>query len=364
MRRKTKSVFAGDFEIGGEVPVSVQSMCATKTHDVPATLRQIAVLQEHGAGLIRVAVDNRRDVEALASIRKATKARLVVDLQENYRLAEQVAPFVEKIRYNPGHLHHVEQEKPIREKVRFLVDVSRKHGLAMRIGVNGGSLGRAVSALSSAREHVGYMRDLHFENFLVSLKSSDPNEVIEMNCVFAEEFPDIPLHLGVTEAGMLPEGEIKTRIAFENLLSRGTGETIRVSLTLPAAEKYREVVIGKQIISDVESGRRTAPERFEKKGINIVSCPSCSRVENEAFIELAARVREAVDFAGTADITIAVMGCRVNGPGETDEADLGLWCGPSSVNLKKGRETIGSFSYEDVLPKLKAELEKMLTNCK
>lgn len=362
MRRKTKSVFAGDLETGGTAPVSVQSMCATKTHDVSATLRQIAELQEHGADLIRVAVDNRRDVEALASIRAATKARLVVDLQENYRLAEQVAPFVQKIRYNPGHLHHVEQDKAVSEKVRFLADVSRKYGLAIRIGVNGGSLGRAASALSSAREHVRYMQEMKFENFLVSLKSSDPNEVIEMNLAFAEEFPDIPLHLGVTEAGMLPEGETRTRIAFETLLSRGIGETIRVSLTLPAAEKYREVIVGRQIIADVAAGRTTAPARFEKRGLNIVSCPSCSRVENEAFIELAAQVRKAAAFAKSADITIAVMGCRVNGPGETDEADLGLWCGPSSVNLKKGPETIGSFSYEEVLPRLKAELEKILSS--
>jgi (E)-4-hydroxy-3-methylbut-2-enyl-diphosphate synthase len=199
---------------------------------------------------------------------------------------------------------------------------------------------------------------------VVSLKSSDPNEVIDINKKFAAEFPHIPLHLGVTEAGMLPMGEIKARVAFENLLSQGIGDTIRASLTLPFAEKHQEITIGKKIVSDVEAGRFRSVPRFIHEGLNIISCPSCSRVENEKFVELAQKVREMSQFAAKENLTIAVMGCRVNGPGETDDADLGLWCAPNHVNLKKHGELIGAFSYEEILPKVKAELEDIMATLK
>ncbi|NMC63110.1 MAG: flavodoxin-dependent (E)-4-hydroxy-3-methylbut-2-enyl-diphosphate synthase, partial [SAR324 cluster bacterium] len=347
----------------------VQSMCATKTQDIKATLAQINSLQEHGADIIRIAVDSRKDVEALAEIRKNTDARLVVDLQENYRLATLLAPYVQKIRYNPGHLFHHEKHISVKEKVAFLVEVARKHNLAIRIGINSGSIDPALknlgkkdfaAALSSAREHVAIMEDLKFENYLLSLKSSDPNEVIEINEAFAKEYPFIPLHLGVTEAGMLPMGEAKTRLAFENLLARGIGETLRVSLTLPHAEKFREVEIGRQIIEDVYSGRFKSTPRFAHNGLNIISCPSCSRVENEAFIQLAEKVRDMAAFASSEKITIAIMGCRVNGPGETDDADLGLWCAPNHVNLKRKGQLIGVFSYEEILEQTRQQLLQLI----
>jgi (E)-4-hydroxy-3-methylbut-2-enyl-diphosphate synthase len=368
-RRPTRSVQVRDMFIGSEHPFSAQSMAATKTQDIQATLRQVELLREHGADIVRIAIDSKRDVEALAEIRKKTTARLVVDIQESYRLVEQVAPFVDKIRYNPGHLHHHEKEIPVHEKVATIVNAARKHDLAVRIGVNFGSLDPqqkevALSgidaALASAREHIGYMNDLGFSNFVVSLKSSDPNDVIDCNTKFAEEFSDVPLHLGVTEAGMLPMGEVKTRIAFESLLARGIGDTLRVSLTLPFEEKYKEILVGKQIIEDVYAGRFRSVPRFEAKGLNLISCPSCSRVENEKFVDLAARVKEVAAFAAEEDITIAVMGCRVNGPGETDDADLGLWCAPNHVNLKREGTLLGAFSYDDILAKVTEELHGII----
>jgi len=169
----------------------------------------------------------------------------------------------------------------------------------------------------------------------------------------------VPLHLGVTEAGLPPDGIIKTRIAFEQLLARGIGDTLRVSLTVPFAQKGMEIAVGRELIADIEAGRfRSVPPNFFE-GLNIVACPSCSRVENERFIELAQEVKAITADLEAENITIAVMGCRVNGPGETDDADLGLWCGPTKVNLKRGTETVGAYSYDEILGALRAELDAL-----
>ncbi|MBX7138338.1 MAG: flavodoxin-dependent (E)-4-hydroxy-3-methylbut-2-enyl-diphosphate synthase [Oligoflexia bacterium] len=368
-RKPTRAVHAGRLTIGAGHPIAVQSMCATRTQDIEATLGQVRLLSQHGADAIRIAIDSKRDIEALAEIRKQTDAVLVVDLQESYRLLPLVAPLVQKVRYNPGHLHHHEKNIPVREKVRQIVTAAKQHECALRIGVNFGSLDPAQSAgdrdpieaaLQSVEEHLGYMQELDFTNFVVSLKSSDPNDVIEINSRFSDRHPEIPLHLGVTEAGMLPMGEVKSRVAFENLLARGIGDTLRVSLTLPFAEKFKEIELGQAIVSDVYAGRFRSVPRFEQQGLNIISCPSCSRVENEAFIDLARSVRELSSFAQAENITIAVMGCRVNGPGETDDADLGLWCAPNHVNFKRKGELVGAFSYEEILPRFKQELEALI----
>ena len=362
----------GNVTIGGSNPIAVQSMAATKTQDIKATVRQVELLEIAGADVIRIAVDNPKDVVALAEIRAARpKANLVIDLQENYRLAEKVAPYVQKLRYNPGHLYHIERDKPVKEKVRYLVEVARAHGCAMRIGVNAGSVDpekldkypkddSITPMLESALEHCAMLDDLGFDQYVVSLKDSDPNKVIDANIRFAEARPDVPLHLGVTEAGMPPDGIIKTRIAFEQLLTRGIGDTLRVSLTLPFERKGDEITVGRAILEDIEAGRFRSVPRFEHKGLNIISCPSCSRVENEAFIDLAQNVREMTQYAKEHDITIAVMGCRVNGPGETDDADLGMWCAPNFVNLKRGPESLGHFSYDEILGRLRSELDKLI----
>ncbi|MGA8810317.1 MAG: (E)-4-hydroxy-3-methylbut-2-enyl-diphosphate synthase [Thermoanaerobaculia bacterium] len=370
--RQTREVRIGNVTIGANHPIAVQSMTATKTQDVAATIRQVELLEAAGADVIRIAIDTPKDVTALAEVRAARpNANLVIDLQENYRLAERVAPFVQKLRYNPGHLYHIERDKPVSEKVAYLVDVARAHGCAIRIGVNAGSVDPekldkypkhdSISPmLDSALEHCLMLDDLGFDQYVVSLKDSDPNKVIDANIRFAEARPDVPLHLGVTEAGMPPDGIIKTRVAFEQLITRGIGDTLRVSLTLPFDNKGDEITVGRQILKDIASGRFRSVARFEQKGMNIISCPSCSRVENEAFIDLAQNVREMTMYAKEHDITIAVMGCRVNGPGETDDADLGMWCAPSFVNLKRGEESLGQFTYDEILGRLRTELDKLI----
>ena len=155
-------------------------------------------------------------------------------------------------------------------------------------------------------------------------------------------------------------GIIKTRIAFEQLISKGIGDTVRVSLTLPNKIKADEVIAGHEIIDDIHAGRVRSVVAFDPDKLNIISCPSCSRVENEAFIELAQDVKTMTSYAEEHNITIAVMGCRVNGPGETDDADLGLWCGPSTVNLKRHGEKLGAYSYDTILGKLKSELDSLI----
>jgi (E)-4-hydroxy-3-methylbut-2-enyl-diphosphate synthase len=369
-RNPTREVRVGAVHLGAGHPVAVQSMCATHTQDVDATVAQAEAIREAGGALVRLAVDSPRDVEGLVEVRRQTKANLVVDLQESYRLAEKVAPHVDKIRYNPGHLWHHEKDRPVRDKVAYLVDVARGHDLAIRIGVNCGSVDPEVKArhpeddvqavVESALEHCRHMDELRFERYVVSLKDSHPRNVIEANRRFAEARPEVPLHLGVTEAGMPPEGIIKTRVAFEQMLSRGIGDTIRVSLTLPNSRKHEEVTVGQQILDDVAAGRFRSVPVFDDDTLNIVSCPSCSRVENEKFVELAEQVKEMTTYARSHALTIAVMGCRVNGPGETDDADLGLWCGPTHVNLKRKTETVGAFGYDEILPRLKEELDALI----
>jgi (E)-4-hydroxy-3-methylbut-2-enyl-diphosphate synthase len=361
----------GAVSIGGGQPVVVQSMCATKTTDVEATAAQVHQLAAAGAGVVRIAVDTAADCRALAEIRRRTQANLSVDLQENYRLVADVAPWVDKIRYNPGHLYHRQQEVPWQDKVRLLVDVAGAHDCALRVGVNCGSVdpdkalqhaadGPLRAMLESAIEHCELLDRLGFVCYCVSLKDSDPANVVEVNRQFAARRPDVPLHLGVTEAGMPPEAICKTRAALMPLLADGIGDTIRVSLTVPALRKVEEIAAGRQILDDVAAGRLCGPGAAAGTKLNIISCPSCSRVQNEAFVELAERVREATRYAAELPITIAVMGCRVNGPGETDHADLGLWCGPESVNLKCGGTLLGTYSYAEILPRLREQLDALI----
>ena len=369
-RNKTRAVRVGSVTIGGGAPIAVQSMAATRTQDIEATVRQVNLIQAAGADLVRIAVDSRKDVEALAEVRARTSAVLSVDLQENYRLASLVAPHVDKIRYNPGHLWHHERALPVRDKVAFLAETAEAHDCAIRVGVNCGSVDPVKTAefghddvgamVASALEHCAILDDLGFTRYVVSMKDSDWKKVVEGNRRFAAQRPDVPLHLGVTEAGMPPDGIIKTRIAFEQLIAQGIGDTIRVSLTVPFDDKGLEISAGREILADIAAGRfRSVPPNFGE-GLNIISCPSCSRVENEAFIELAQQVKAMTEFAKPYAITIAVMGCRVNGPGETDDADLGLWCGPAAVNLKRGEQSLGHYPYDQVLGRLRTELDAII----
>jgi (E)-4-hydroxy-3-methylbut-2-enyl-diphosphate synthase len=370
-RNPTRAVKIGSITVGAGHPIATQSMTATHTQDVEATLAQVEDLRKAGAGVVRIAVDSKKDAAALPAIRAGTTANLVIDLQENYRLALDVAPHVDKLRYNPGHLYHHEPTKPWQDKVKFIADVAATNDCALRVGVNCGSVDPAKKEqfaeddsigpmLSSALEHCELLDSIGFTRYVVSLKDSDPRKVIDVNRRFAEVRPDVPLHLGVTEAGMPPDGIIKTRIAFEQLISRGIGDTVRVSLTVPNSEKAQEIAAAEAILADIAAGRVRSVVDYGLSSLNIISCPSCSRVENEAFIELAKQVKEMTSYAKEHAITIAVMGCRVNGPGETDDADLGLWCGPTHVNLKRKSAELGAFPYDAILPKLREELDRLI----
>jgi (E)-4-hydroxy-3-methylbut-2-enyl-diphosphate synthase len=370
-RNPTRAVRIGSAVIGEGHPIAIQSMTATHTQDVDATVEQVNALASAGADVVRIAVDSKNDAAALAEIRRQTSANLSVDLQENYRLAELVAPHVDKIRYNPGHLYHHEREQPWQEKVRYLARVATDHDCAIRVGVNCGSvdpskrsqyaIGDSLSPmLESALDHCEFLNSIGFTRYCVSLKDSDPQKVVAVNQAFAAKRPDVPLHLGVTEAGIPPDGILKTRVAFEQLISRGIGDTIRVSLTVPNHRKVEEVLAGRQILAEIAAGRVRSVVDCGQSSLNIVACPSCSRVENEAFVELAEKVKAMTGYARDHAVTIAVMGCRVNGPGETDDADLGLWCGPHHVNLKRGGQQIGAFPYDQIVDRLRQELDDLI----
>jgi len=370
MGTTTRILSIGTVKIGGGLPVVLQSMTATKTTDIAKTADTCQRLADAGAGLVRVAVDTLRDAEALREIRRIlqggrrgghTAVNLSVDLQENYRLAEMVAPFVNKIRYNPGHLHHVEPETSWQTKVERMVEIARQHDCALRIGVNCGSLdphlndGSSIeNAIMSALQHAAFIDSLGFDRFCVSIKSSDPKAVLFANRQFAAKRPDVPIHLGLTEAGLPPKGIEKSRAALEPLLAEGIGDTLRVSLTVQNDRKTEEIDAGRFLLQNVAAG--TILTDWQPESLNIISCPSCARVENEQFVMLAERVQEATRSMKETPLTIAVMGCRVNGPGETDHADIGLWCGKTSVNLKRGSTLIGSFSYEEVIEKMKLQI--------
>lgn len=375
IRNKTRALKIGSISIGNYNPIAVQTMTTTNTKDVESTIEQIKTFESSGVGVVRIAIDSQRDVEALKKISNETSVNLAVDLQENYRLAELAAFYVDKIRYNPGHLWHYERGKSWEDKVKFIAGVAAENNCALRIGVNCGSVDPVFKEkylpedtispmLECAFMHCSLLDKIGFREYCLSLKDSDPYKVIELNKKFSKQRPDVPLHLGVTEAGLPPDGVIKTRIALEQLISQGIGDTIRVSLTLPSFLKYQEIEIGKKILEDIVNGNVRSVVDYGIEGINLISCPSCSRVENEYFVELSRKVEEITKYANEYvkgyKITIATMGCRVNGPGETFRADLGLWCGVNYVNLMRKDKLIGTYSYDEILPNLKQELDKMI----
>ena len=370
-RNATREVRVGSIMIGNYHPIAVQTMASTHTSDMEKTLEQLRLFEEARADIVRIAVDSRRDIDALARIRDKTKLNLSADLQENYKIVGDVAKYVDKIRYNPGHLYHLEREKPWQDKVKYLVETAVKHDCALRVGVNCGSVEPAMKEKYPPHDSISPMVEsallqcelldtLGFYRYCVSLKDSNPLNVIELNRRFSEQRPEIPLHIGVTEAGMLPDALMKTRIALEQLLSNGMGDTLRVSLTLPSSEKAQEIYVGRRILEDIVSGKMESAGKYTSDGFNLISCPSCSRVENEEYVTLAEHVRIVSKYAEKHKISVAVMGCRVNGPGETDHADLGLWCGPKRVHLKRGSTLIGAFTYDKIISRFKDELDKLI----
>ncbi|MBW2988127.1 4-hydroxy-3-methylbut-2-en-1-yl diphosphate synthase [Candidatus Woesearchaeota archaeon] len=339
IRHKTRKVVVGGVGIGGNNPVRVQSMCNTKTEDVEATIKQIKQLEEAGCELVRVAVPNFRAVEALPEIRKNISIPLIADIHYDYRLALASIPYVDKLRINPGTLGS-------KDKIRAIVERAKQYKVAIRVGINTGSLERRVKArlknnvdtmLASVAENIRLLERLGFEDIIVALKSSDVVETIEAYRRFSKQY-DYPLHLGLTEAGLGLSGAIRSAIAIGVLLSEGIGDTIRVSLTGNPVEEVRAAY---DILSAL---------KLREYGAVLVSCPTCSRCS----VDLLRIVKEVKQHISSIKkpIKIAIMGCEVNGPGEAKEADVGLAFSHSKGFLFKHGKIIQRVEQSEAIPAL------------
>ena len=337
-REQTRQIEARGVKIGGSAPVTVQSMCNTKTWDAEATLKQIRALRAAGCDIVRLAVPDMRSAEALEAIRAGTDMPLVADIHFDYRLALMAAERgIDKIRINPGNIGG-------EDHVRAVADACKARHIPIRIGVNAGSLEKqllekyghpcAEAMIESAQTHARMLEKVGFEDICLSLKTSSVPLTIESYRLAAETF-DYPLHLGVTETGTEYNGTIQSAVGIGTLLCEGIGNTIRVSLT---ADPVREVAAGIAILK--AAGLR-------KGGVRFVSCPTCGRTEID-LISLASEVEKRVSSLNR-DITVAVMGCVVNGPGEAREADYGIAGGvDKGLIFKKGR-VVGTYPYDRLI---------------
>ena len=347
-RDHTKEIKIGDRVIGGGNPVLIQSMCNTKTEDAGATIAQIRELEEAGCDIIRVAVPTMKAAEALREIRDSIRIPLVADIHFDYRLAiAAMENGADKIRINPGNIGG-------EDRIRAVVDCAKERGIPIRVGVNSGSLEkelvekyRGVTAeglVESALDKVRIIENLGYDRMVISIKSSDVEMCIRAHELIAER-TDYPLHVGITEAGTVKRGTIKSSVGLGIILHEGIGDTVRVSLTGDPAEEVR---CAKQIL-------RTLGLR--KGGIELVSCPTCGRTEID-LIGLAERAEKLVAAYDDLDLTVAVMGCVVNGPGEAKEADFGIAGGKGSGILIRKGEVIRTMPEEELLPALEEELKR------
>ena len=347
MRKQTKKIYVRGLEIGGGAPVSVQSMCNTKTWDVDSTVEQIKAMRAAGCDVVRVAIPDMRSAQAVDKIREQTDMPLVADIHFDYRLALAVAERgIDKIRINPGNIGG-------EENVKAVVEVCRRHNIPIRIGVNAGSLEKRLiekyghpcpeAMVESARGHVELLNRYDFDDICLSLKASSVPLTVASYRLASECF-DYPLHLGITETGTEWNGTIQSAVGIGTLLNEGIGDTIRVSLT---ADPVREVSAGIAILK--AAGARSG-------GVKFVSCPTCGRTEID-LISLATEVEKRVRSMPR-DITVAVMGCVVNGPGEAREADYGIAGGrDKGIIFKKGK-VLGTYPYERLCDALIELIEK------
>ena len=333
-RNETRSIRVGTLSIGGDAPVTVQTMCNTKTWDVEATVAQIRAMRSAGADIVRLAVPDEQSALAIDKIKEQVDIPLVADIHFDYRLALMCAERgIDKIRINPGNIGGP-------ENVKAVSDACRERHIPIRIGVNAGSLEKrllekyghpcAEALVESAQGHVDLLLQNDFEDICLSLKSSTVPLTVAAYRLAAETFP-FPLHLGVTETGTEYNGVIQSSVGIGTLLMEGIGNTIRVSLT---ADPVREVTAGIAILK--AAGVR-------KGGVKFVSCPTCGRTEID-LIGLATRVEERVRDLNR-DITVAVMGCVVNGPGEAREADFGIAGGKDRGLIFRKGEVLGTYPY-------------------
>ncbi len=348
MRKTTKTVDIGGVKIGGNNPVAIQSMCNTDTRDVKATVNQILRLEEAGCEIIRVAVPDKEAAAAVADIKKAIHIPLVVDIHFDYRLAlECMKNGADKVRINPGNIGGT-------DRVKKVVGMAKERSVPIRIGVNGGSLEKeliekyggptADALVESAMRHVKILENEDFDNTVVSIKISNVPVMIEAYRKFSE-ISDLPLHIGVTEAGTLRSGIIKSAIGIGSLLSGGIGDTMRVSLTADPVEEIYAAYDIQRILG------------LRKKGVQLVSCPTCGRTRIN-LIEIANEVEKRLANVDK-DITVAVMGCVVNGPGEAREADIGIagGCGEGLI-FRKG-QIIKKVPENRIIDELMNEIEKI-----
>ncbi len=345
-RRKSKELTIGNLKIGNNNPISVQSMCNTDTRDVKATLEQINRMAERGCELVRLAVLNKDAAEAIKDIVKKSPLPLVADIHFDYRLAIQcINNGINALRLNPGNIGK-------RENVEKVVSLARQQNIPIRIGVNAGSLEKDLQdkdmplsekMVISALGHIKILEDLDFDLIKVSLKSSDVLTTIEAYRSIANKIP-YPLHLGVTEAGTMRGGLIKSSVGLGTLLAEGIGDTIRVSLTEDPVE---EVTAGFDILKSLG---------LREKGVNFVSCPTCGRTQID-LIGLAKKVEERFKNLNK-PITIATMGCAVNGPGEAKHADFGIAGGIKEGYIFKKGEIIARVPEDQLLDKLEEIITK------
>jgi (E)-4-hydroxy-3-methylbut-2-enyl-diphosphate synthase len=351
-RRQSRKIRVGNVEIGGDAPIAVQSMLTNDTRDIEESVNQIARLADAGCEIIRLAVPDREAAAALKSIVKRSPIPVVADIHFDYRLALEAADNgVHCIRINPGN-------QPRKEFIRAVVAKCQEREIPIRIGVNGGSVERPIKEqypddlvrqlVESALLNTRILEEEEFFNFKISVKASDPMMAVEAYRRVAK-LVDYPLHLGVTEAGTLKRGLIKTSVAFGMLLAEGIGDTIRVSLT---ADSVEEVFAGHEILRSVG---------LRQSGSNLISCPSCGRCE----VDLHGLANQVEGLMAEYDrahpgksLDIAVMGCFVNGPGEAGHADIGIAGGVGQYYIFKGEEKVMRVPEAEALEKFKAELQK------
>lgn len=346
-RRASRPIRVGDVIVGGSGKVIVQSMTKTDTRDVRATLDQIARLTESGCEIVRLAVPDMEAARSLAEIRRRSPIPLIADIHFDYRLAlASMESGVDQVRFNPGNIRD-------REHIAAIIRAARERSIPLRIGVNAGSLPHerrserlAARMAEAALEQIRLIEGMGYDQIEISLKASDVPTTIEANRAIAEQMP-YPLHIGVTEAGLPMAGSIKSAVGLGTLLYLGIGDSLRVSLTTP--DPCEEVFAGYEILKSLD---------LRQKGPRLVSCPTCGRCEARGFYELAEAVEARLSRMHTA-ITVAVMGCVVNGPGEARDADVGLACGKGrGVIFKKG-EKVRTVEEPDFLSALMVEIERL-----
>ncbi len=345
-RRKTKKIYVKDITIGGDSPIVIQSMTNTKTSDAKATIAQIKALEKAGCELVRVSVPNNESAQAIGEIISNVDIPVVADIHFDYKLAlESIKNGVHGLRINPGNIGK-------EEKVIQVVNEAKKRNIKIRIGVNAGSLekdlldsmGRTPEAMvESAFRHIKILEKYDFYNTAVSLKASDIETTIKAYELFSSK-SDYPLHLGITEAGTLKAGTIKSSIGIGYMLLNGIGDTIRVSLT---ADPVEEIYVAKEILKSIG---------LDNESIRIISCPTCARTDID-IIGLAEKVEKATANIKK-NISVAIMGCAVNGPGEARDADLGIAGGKSEALLFKKGQIIRKVDEASIIEVLLEEIDK------